>query len=360
MATAAGSEAPERKRVAFFGSRFRRAQIVLAVLTVGLWLLALLSVWLWRTGRRRTGVTAGAVLVLIVGGVASAIPSGGSKNPSAATSSKVSSSSSGTVSAAVRAIDDARARADITRALKVISSDYRVFGNYEVMTPYTLGNEDHKLRGVPSLSATSTKKTFTVSIRSASGTIFAVHGNGLKLSRTCSPKGAGCTGGTWAGADRLALPKVPVLTASDKAHVRQVLTASVDHYANLLSLGEQALGTTQYANANAGLSAFNDPNSAASRFSVYRKKSNPEGDLTFLSAFKKADSYYTAANEPKAIAEWQNDMNDASVALNEWVNVAVGWQIREHTTLQLQAAEQKVTAALAKARLNIAQVVAGR
>lgn len=360
MATAAGSEAPERKRVPFFGSRFRREQIVLAVLTVGLWLLAPLSVWLWRTGRRRTGIAAGAVFVLIVAGVAVAIAGGGSKNPSAATSSKTPTSSVGTVSTAARAADDARARADIARALKVIASDYQVFGNYEVMTPYTLGNEDHKLRGLPSLSATSTKKTFTVSIRSASGTTFAVHGNGLKLSRTCSPKGPGCATGTWAGADRLALPKVPVLTAADKAHVRQILTVSVDHYASLLSLGEQALGSTQYADANAGLAAFNDPNSAASRFSAYRKKSNPEGDLSFLNAFKKADNYYTAANEPKAISTWRDDMNDASVALNEWVNFAVGWQIREHTTLQLQAAEHKVTAALAKARLDVANVIASR
>lgn len=261
---------------------------------------------------------------------------------------------------AARAVDDAHAKADLARALKVIASDYQVFGDYEVLTPYTLGNEDHKLRDIPSLSATSTKKTFTVSIRSASGTTFTVHGNGLKLSRTCGPKGPDCKAGVWTGSAQLALPKVPVLTAADKAHVQQILTASVDHYANLLTLGEQAVGSTQYPNANAGLAAFNDPNSAASRFSAYRKKSNPEGDLSFLNAFKKADNYYTAANEPQAISTWRDDMNDASVALNEWVNIAVGWQIREHTTLQLQAAEHKVTAALAKARLDVAKVLAGR
>ncbi|HZT16886.1 MAG TPA: hypothetical protein VFA19_13150 [Gaiellaceae bacterium] len=360
MATAAGSETPERRRVPFFGGRFRRAQIVLTVLTVGIWLLAPLSIWLWRTGRRRTGIAAGAVFFLIVAGVVAAIAGSGSKTPSATTTSTPANSSTGTLSTAARAADDSRAKGDIARALKVIASDYQVFGNYEVLTPYTLGNQDHMLRGIPSLSATSTEKTFTVSIRSASGTTFAVHGNGLRLSRTCSPKGSGCKGGTWAGASQLALPKVPVLTAADKAHVQQILTASVDHYANLLSLGEQALGSTQYANANTGLAAFNDPNSAASRFSAYRKKSNPEGDLSFLNSFKKADNYYSAANEPKAISTWRDDMNDASVALNEWVNLAVGWQIREHTTLQLQAAEHKVTDALAKARLDIAKVVAGR
>lgn len=353
MATAAGSDAPERKRVPFFGSRFRRAQIILAVLTVGLWLLAPLSIWLWRTGRRRTGIAAGAVFVLIVAEVAAAIAGGGSKNPSAATSSKTSASGAGTASApATRAAEDARARADIARALKVIASDYQVFGNYEVMTPYTLGNEDHKLRGIPSLSATSTKKTFTVSIRSASGTTFAVHGNGLKLSRTCSPKGSGCKGGTWVGADRLALPKVPVLTAADKAHVRQILTSSVDHYANLLSLGEQALGSTEYANANAGLAAFNDPNSAASRFSAYQKHVNPANDLSFLQAFKKADSYFTAANEPAAISQWRNDMSDAQGDLGAWVQDAVSWQIKEISTGKLQADLAKVEKDLAQARAD--------
>ena len=358
MATAAGNEATERKRVPFFGTRFRRAQIVLSVLTVGLWLLAPLSVWLWRTGRRRTGAATAALFVLIVAGVA--IAGGGSKSPSKATSTDTSSSSSGTITAAARAADDARAKADIALALKVIASQYQDFGDYNLITPYTLGNLNHHLRSVPGLAANAQGKTFTISVKSASGTTFAVRGNRLQLTRTCSPSGPGCVAGAWAGAARLALPKVPIVTAAEKAKIRDVLSASVDRYARLLTLGEQALGSTQYATATAGLAAFNDPNSAASRFSDYRKKSNPESDLSFLSAFKKADSYYTAANEPTAISTWRDDMDSASAALSEWVTVAVGWQIREHTTAQLQAAERRVNAALAKARTDIAKVVAGR
>ena len=99
---------------------------------------------------------------------------------------------------------------------------------------------------------------------------------------------------------------------------------------------------------------------AASRFRDYRKSPNPESDLSFLDAFKKADGYDTAANEPNAIGTWRDDMDAASSDLSEWVNLAAGWQIGEHTTAQLQAAEAKVNAALAKARGDVAKVVAGR
>ena len=53
-------------------------------------------------------------------------------------------------------------------------------------------------------------------------------------------------------------------------------------------------------------------------------------------------------------------MTDAQTALSEWVNVAVGWQIREKTTAQLQATERKVQADLRRARADISRVIAGR
>ncbi len=285
---------------------------------------------------------------------------GGSKTSRTASSQSASRPGSTNVTPAATAADDARAKAAIERALKVIASDYRDFGDYSLVTPYTLRNLDHRLRAVPTLAAHGQAKTFYVSVRSMSGTTFVVRGGGLQLRRTCAPAGAGCPGGNWSGATRLALPKVPVVTAATKARVREILTSSVDHYAHLLALGEQALGSTQYANATVGLAAFNDPNSAASRFRDYRKKSDPEGDLSFLNAFKKADGYYTAANEPNSIGTWRDDMSLVGSDLSEWVNVAVAWQIREHTTAQLQAAEHKFEAALAKARRDIADVVAGR
>ena len=76
-------------------------------------------------------------------------------------------------------------------------------------------------------------------------------------------------------------------------------------------------------------------------------------------AFKKADAFYTAANEPDSIGTWRDDMGTATSDLDEWINLAVGWQISEHTTAQLNADEAKVTRDLAKAQADVAAVLAG-
>lgn len=357
----ASPHAPSQSRVRFFG-RHRKVQIGLTVITAGLWLLAPLTIWLWRTGRRRgayvSGTGFGLVVLLVIVGIAQ----GGSRSATKATDSRANpgSTAAGQISAATRAADDAQAKAAIARTLKVVASDYQDFGDYGLLTPYTLGNLDHRLRKITSLKANGQGKTFTISVTSASGTTFVVRGNRLTLTRTCSPPGPGCSGGHWAGSRTLALPKVPVITASDKAKISAILITSVDHYQHLLTLGEQILGTTQYATAMAGDNAFNDPNSAASRFSSYRKNPNPENDLSFLTAFKKADNFYTAANEPAAISTWRDDMDTVSADLNEWINVAVSWQIREKTTAQLDAGEAKVERALARARADVSAVTAGR
>ena len=367
MATAAG-QAPDQGRVRFFPRRWPLLQIGVSVLTIGVYLLALLGIWLWRTGHRRAGGGVGAFVVVIVGVVVAAIATGGSTAPKASSSSTgtpansaaPAASPSSSMTAADRKAADEKAQASLERALKVIASDYQVFHDFVVLSPYTLGNEDHKLRHIPSLTATSTKKTFTVSIRSGSGTTFTVHGSGLKLTRTCSPAGPGCAGGHWSGSATLELPKVPVVSAAEKAKVRQILTASVDHYEQLFKEGEQAVGTTQYANANAGLAAFNDPTSAASRFRDFRSKTRAEYDLSFLNAFQKADNYFTAANEPKSISTWRDDMGTVQSALSSWVNLAVGWQIRVKSTAELRAAQQKVEEGLGKARHDIDLIIAGR
>ena len=122
-------------------------------------------------------------------------------------------------------------------------------------------------------------------------------------------------------------------------------------------------GSTQYANANAGLAAFNDPNSAASKFRDYQggQGQGPTNDLSFLAAFKQADSYYTAADEPtSAITAWQNDISNAQAGFNQFTNVGTGWQISQYTTAQLRAAERQITENLAKARRDISEIVAGK
>lgn len=125
--------------------------------------------------------------------------------------------------------------------------------------------------------------------------MFAVNGFGTALTDTCHPAGDGCRGGHWSGPRTLALPAIPKLTAADKAAVRSILLASVNHYAGLLAQGQQALGTTQYPSAQAGLAAFSDPNSAASKFSAYQKHVNPANDMSFLQAFKRP----TAISRPR-------------------------------------------------------------
>jgi hypothetical protein len=115
----------------------------------------------------------------------------------------------------------------------------------------------------------------------------------------------------------------------------------------MLSQGQQIIGPVPYPNANAGLAAFNDPNSAASRFSAYRKHPDPESDESYLAAFQRADHFFTAANEPQAIGTWRDDMGQAQSDLYRWVSDAVSWQINEISTSKLQADAAAVTADLA-------------
>src|SRR4051812_17464635 len=110
------------------------------------------------------------------------------------------------------------------------------------------------------------------------------------------------------GTPRLTSPRG--ISASAKAKVRSILLANAKHYREELDQGVRIIGSTQYSDSFAGLAAFDDPNSAASRFRDYRKDSNPENDVSFLDAFKKADKFYNAQNEPDAIGTWRDQMSD--------------------------------------------------
>lgn len=238
----ANTQPVSTSRVPFFG-RYRKLQIGLAIITAGIWLLAPLTVWLWRTGRRRAAYVSGAAFGFFVIVVTIAIAQGGKTSPKPAVTSSASAGSTPVehLSPAAQAADDAQAKAGIARALKVVASNYQDFGDYTLVTRYTLGNLDHGLRKITSLKASGQGKVFTLSVTSASGTTFIVHGDRLALTRTCLPRGPRCPSGRWAGSTTLALPKVPVITASDKAKINAILTASVDHYQHLLTLGEQIL-----------------------------------------------------------------------------------------------------------------------
>lgn len=119
------------------------------------------------------------------------------------------------------------------------------------------------------------------------------------------------------------------LTADQKQQVSADLNNGLTHYVDTWHQGEQILGTTQYADANAGLVAMDDPNSAAAKFSTWRQSSKIEQDVTtYLNAFKSADAFYNAANEPDAISSYRDDLGTLQADISTWVSDAVGWQIQ--------------------------------
>jgi hypothetical protein len=294
-----------------------------------------------KQARRAASTTVGAlILAAVLVGCGSG--TGGNKTAPSST----------TAAPRNRSVQDAQAQAIIERALKVVASDYQDFGAYDLVSPFTLGNLDRKLKHASTLRANGHGRTFFIAVRSATGTDFQIHGKGTRLSRVCTPAGPGCPGGRWAGSSTLALAKVPIISAATKKKIRGILMASINHYAALLAEGERILGSTQYANATAGLDAFSDPDSAASRFSAYRKSPNPENDLSFTSAFEKADRYFTAANEPHAISDWRDEMIQAQGNLAHWVTDAVSWQIKEISTSKLEADASTVRNDLARAEID--------
>lgn len=151
---------------------------------------------------------------------------------------------------------------------------------------------------------------------------------------------------------------VPKLSPAQKQEVKTILTGSIDHYAQLLAAGKKALGTKRYASAMRGLEAFHQPGTPAAAFGDWRASSNAERDLSFMQAFKKADSFYTAANEPPAIGEWQTDMSVLPGDFNAWANTAAGWQVRSNTSAELAKAETQINDDLAAARADTAKVLA--
>lgn len=189
MATATGPEAPERARIPFLGRRHRKVQIVLAIVTAGLYLLVPLTVWLWRTGRRRGAYASGALSVILVIAIGAGA-NGGNKTGKPPKSAAPASTKPKAMSTSTRAAADTRAKATIARALKLVASNYQDFGDYVLVSTFTLGNLDHSLRSVTGFAVRGQGKTFSLSVRSASGTTFMVHGDHLQLSRSCAPAGA--------------------------------------------------------------------------------------------------------------------------------------------------------------------------
>jgi hypothetical protein len=156
-------------------------------------------------------------------------------------------------------------------------------------------------------------------------------------------------------------PQDTIASQSVRDKAAAILTTATDHYAQAFAQGQAIVGTTQYADGNAGLDALQDPNSAASKFSAWRQSSKIEQDvMTYQNAFGDADSGFTAADEPASISTWRDDVGNVRADITQWVQTAVSYQISTATQADLDAAAAKVQADLKTARSDVAAVQAGR
>jgi hypothetical protein len=149
------------------------------------------------------------------------------------------------------------------------------------------------------------------------------------------------------------------LTADRKQQVSADLNNGLTHYVDTWHQGEQILGTTQYADANAGLAAMDDPNSAAAKFSAWRQSSNIETDVTaYLNAFKSADAFYNADNEPQAIASYRDDLGTLQADISTWVTDAVGWQIQTTSNATMTKDVQTINNDISQVKSDIQATLA--
>lgn len=138
------------------------------------------------------------------------------------------------------------------------------------------------------------------------------------------------------------------VTAFDKQKATAVLSASIKYYTQLFATGKLLLGTTQYADTNTALRAFDDPNSAAVKFGAFRTdtclKNDPGANI--MSAYRAvSDLYYSAGiSSIDDLDNWSYDLNTAASDICLWAGDAVSWQIKEISTAKLQADQQKVDA----------------
>ncbi len=150
------------------------------------------------------------------------------------------------------------------------------------------------------------------------------------------------------------------VAALDAQKVVATLSASTDYYIQLLATGKEALGSTQYPNATAGLSALQDQSSAASKFSAFRTntciKNDPAANAT--DAYRTASDIFSSAHaqSPSTLDDWNYDTNTTASDICAWASVAVDWQISKVSSAQLKVAEQKVVTDLSQVRKDLVQI----
>ena len=130
-------------------------------------------------------------------------------------------------------------------------------------------------------------------------------------------------------------------------------------YTTIYQDGKAALGTTQYSDANAGLAAFSNPNSAASKFSAWHRTFlAQQGSLSDqpINAYKTASDcyYHSHLPEPDAIANWRDDMGSLFSDIGTWGSDAVDWQVKGKTTTQLNQDEATIASDLTTVQQDLA------
>lgn len=151
----------------------------------------------------------------------------------------------------------------------------------------------------------------------------------------------------------------PTQATVDKAQAVSYLNDGIDYYVELFQQAQQALGSTRYADACAGLAALDDSNSAASVWTGFSSKfASSDYSSAVTTAYNQASDLYTAAgvDTPSAVGDWNYDINQAYSDIGLWVGDATGWQISSVTTAQLTGDTQAFQRDIASAKADVAKL----
>lgn len=141
----------------------------------------------------------------------------------------------------------------------------------------------------------------------------------------------------------------------DASKSTRFLLVSVQHYADLLTNGQNIVGHTHYPTMTAYAQAFGDAKSPPAQFAKYRTSPNPEADTTYLDAERQAAAAYGGGHGGR-LDQWLTDMAKVKADLGDWVATAAQYQQGSATQAALDAAAATVTQDLATARTAAASL----
>lgn len=153
-------------------------------------------------------------------------------------------------------------------------------------------------------------------------------------------------------------PAEAPLTSSAAQRVQAILEQAIGHYRSVLQKGQSIIsGFTPLANADAGLTALQDPRSVPSQLQQWRTANKVDSDTTYLTATKEASALYAGGMVVDGFDAWTNDMADAQGHLAAWANDVAGWLISDPSGAAMPADAATVTADLNQADKNVTVIV---